>query len=67
MTDMEKVWERIKKMRTPTDERRINEIHQLKDIIDCGTNAIRDAIALGGGDLVRINAIQKRMRQEAGL
>lgn len=40
------------------------EIERLRNVIDCGTNAIRDAIALGGGDISRINSMQRRMRKE---
>jgi len=40
------------------------EIQRLRNIIDCGCNAIRDAVAVSGGDLNRINAMQRRMRRE---
>ena len=41
-----------------------DEIERLRDVIDCGTNAIRDALAVSGGDLERIAAMQRRMRHE---
>ncbi len=41
-----------------------DEIGRLRDVIDCGCNAIRDAVALGGGDIKRIDAMQRRMRRE---
>ncbi|KKN17937.1 hypothetical protein LCGC14_0960830 [marine sediment metagenome] len=41
-----------------------NEIKRLRDVIDCGCNAIHDAVGMGGGDLVRIDAMQRRMRRE---
>ncbi len=40
------------------------EIERLRDVIDCGCDAIRDAIACGRGDLSRIDAMQRRMRRE---
>ncbi len=41
-----------------------DEIERLRAVIDCGCNAIRDAIAVSGGDLERIDAVQRRMRRE---
>ncbi len=41
------------------------EIKRLRDVINCGCNAVHDAIAVSGGDLRRINAVQRRMREEA--
>ncbi len=40
------------------------EIERLCNIIDCGCNAIHDAVVVSGGDLKRIDAIQSRMRLE---
>ena len=40
------------------------EIERLRGVIDCGCNAIRDAVALGGSDIKRIDAVQRRMRRE---
>jgi hypothetical protein len=37
---------------------------RLRDIIDRGCNAIHDAVAVSGGDLKRIDAVQRRMRRE---
>lgn len=37
---------------------------RLRGIIDCGCNAIRDALAVSGGDFRRIEAVQRRMRRE---
>ena len=36
----------------------------IKLLIDCGCSAIRDAMAVSGGDLKRIDAVQRRMRRE---
>jgi len=44
----------------------LTENERLRDIIDCGCNAIRDAVAVSGGDLNRIDAMQRRMRREMG-
>lgn len=41
-----------------------DEIERLRDIIDCGCNAITDALNLGGPDLVRVGAMVRRMRSE---
>jgi len=41
-----------------------DEIERLRGVIDCGTNAIRGVIVRGGGDLERIDAMQRRMRRE---
>lgn len=42
------------------------EVVRLRNVIECGCNAIQDSISMSGerGDLVRINAIQRRMRRE---
>lgn len=44
------------------------EIERLRGVIDCGCNAIRDAIDTGGefphGDIRRIMALQRRMQRE---
>ncbi len=40
------------------------EIQRLRGVIDCGCNAIHDAVAVSGGDIERIDAIQRRMRRE---
>lgn len=54
---------------TPNKAREIIQLYQgeigrLRDVIDCGCNAIHDAVAVSGGDLVRIDAMQRRMRRE---
>ena len=40
------------------------EIERLRGVIDSGTDAIRGVIVRGGGDLERIDAIQRHMRRE---
>ncbi len=42
----------------------VMETERLRDVIDCGCNAIHDAVGMGGGDLKRIDAVQRRMRRE---
>ena len=42
------------------------EIERLRDVIDCGCNAITDAVNLGGPDLIRVKAMVRRMRKEGG-
>ncbi len=41
-----------------------DEIKRLRHVIHCGCNAVHDAIAFGGGDIKRIDAVQRRMRYE---
>ena len=44
-----------------------DEIERLRGVIDCGCNAIRDAVVFGGGDIKRIDAAQRRMRREISI
>ena len=47
-----------------TEKEMEQEIKRLRDVIDCGCNAILDAVRLGGPDIPRVEAMLRRMRRE---